>query len=175
MSRRSSPAKHEDWKHRVQRYEQSNQTISKFCFNERVSVASFFLWRKKVRAAARSAELAPLSPDRTGRFQPVVILESARATVIRLGSACKIELGSDLTIVEAVLRQLLAHYLRDLGQSMLIVAKYMKWESLTSRPPLIKCTRGNSMLRTDLLCPFGKRKDSCTLPKDAEKRLFAFA
>ena len=111
MPRRSSPAKLEDWKRRMQRYEQSNQSIAQFCLNERVSVASFFLWRKKVRAAARSAELAPLSADRTGRFQPVVIVESssAHATVIRLGSGCEIELGSDLTIVEAVLRQLLTH------------------------------------------------------------------
>ena len=112
MPRRSSPAKLEDWKRRMQRYEQSNQSIAQFCFNERVSVASFFVWRKKVQAAAaRSAELAPLPPDRTGRFQPVVIVESAAAcaTVIRLGSVCEIELGSDLTIVEAVLRQLLAH------------------------------------------------------------------
>jgi hypothetical protein len=109
MSRRSSLAKLEDWKRRLKRYEQSNQTISQFCFNERVSVASFFLWRKKVRATAPPAELAPFPTDRTGRFQPVVILESAsaHATVIRLGNACEIELGSDLTIVEAVLRQLL--------------------------------------------------------------------
>lgn len=111
MSRRSSLAKLEDWKRRVKRYEQSNQTISRFCFNERVSVASFFLWRKKVRAADPSAGSTPLPPNRTGRFQPVVILESASAlaTVIRLGSVCEIELGSDLTIVEAVLRQLLAY------------------------------------------------------------------
>ncbi len=111
MSRQSSLAKLEEWKRRLKRYEPSNQTISQFCFNEQVSVASFFLWRKRVRAAGPSAELAPLPTDRTGRFQPVVILEStsARATVIRLGNACEIELGSDLTIVEAVVRQLLLH------------------------------------------------------------------
>ena len=68
MPRRSSPAKLEDWKRRMQRYEQSNQSIAQFCFNERVSVASFFVWRKKGQAAAaRPAELAPLPPDRTGR------------------------------------------------------------------------------------------------------------
>ena len=111
MSRQSSLAKLEEWKRRLKRYEASNQTISQFCFNEQVSVASFFLWRKKVQAAGASAELATLPTERTGRFQPIVILESAsaRATVIRLGSACEIELGSDLTIVEAVVRQRLLH------------------------------------------------------------------
>jgi hypothetical protein len=111
MSRPSSLAKLEDWKRRLKRHEQSNQTISQFCLHERVSVASFFLWRKKVHAAGPPTSLAPRPTDRTGRFQPVVIVESAsaRATVIRLGSGCEIELGSDLTVVEAVLRQLLAH------------------------------------------------------------------
>lgn len=112
MSRRSSHAKFKDWQSRLKRYEQSNQTVSQFCFNEQVSVASFFLWRRKLRtAAAPLAGGPPLPTDRPRRFQPVVVLESAsaRATVIRLGDACEIELGSDLTIVAAVLGQLLGH------------------------------------------------------------------
>ena len=106
MSRISRIGKHEEWKERPARYDQSNQTIAQFCLDEGISTPSFYQWRKKLR---------PLATDRTvrpGRFQPVHIVSSlttsgGQPTIVRLGHGMQIELGSDLAIVKGVVHQLL--------------------------------------------------------------------
>jgi hypothetical protein len=100
------------------RFEKSNQSVVRFCEDEGVSVPSFYQWRKKLdanRSDARSgASSRPSSGDREPlrqRFMPVQLLrgagdQAASPTIVRLGGGIEIELGSDLTIVEAVIRQL---------------------------------------------------------------------
>jgi hypothetical protein len=106
MSRNSSLVKRQEWTRRLARYAKSHQTVGQFCLSEGVSVPSFYQWRKK---------LLPLPADvpaAAGRFQPVQIVSSLatsgkQATIVRWGRGLEIELGNNLAIVEAVVKQLL--------------------------------------------------------------------
>ena len=95
----SRPEKIEEWTSRLGRYEESCQTIAQFCRVEGVSQPSFYQWKKKLEDSARD-------------FQPVRIVSasnpSRRETIVRLGSDLEIELGSDLSVVECVVQQVLA-------------------------------------------------------------------
>jgi len=106
MGRVASALKIEEWTRRLAHYEASNETVARFCHREGVSVPSFYAWKKKVRQA-------PASPvGASPRFLPVQIMPPApvsarRETVVRLGRDIQIEFGSDLLVVEAVVKQLL--------------------------------------------------------------------
>lgn len=103
MGRVASGVKIEEWTRRLARYEASNETVARFCHREGVSVPSFYGWKKKLRQT-------PASPvGASPRFLAVQITPTAprRETVVRLGRKIQIELGSDLLVVEAVVKQLL--------------------------------------------------------------------
>ena len=105
MSRGLSPEKMEEWTGRLRRFEQSNQTVARFCQDEGVSQPSFYSWKKKLR------EFSPASGR--SQFQPVHVTSSSlgtarQETIVRLGREIEIELGSDLSIVESIVKQLLA-------------------------------------------------------------------
>ena len=106
MGRVASVVKIEEWTRRLARYEASNATVARFCYREGVSVPSFYAWKKKLGQA-------PASPvGASSRFLPVQITPPApvsarRETVVRLGRENQVEFGSDLLVVEAVVKQLL--------------------------------------------------------------------
>lgn len=106
MGRAASVVKIEAWTRRLARYEAANETVARFCHREGVSVPSFYAWKKKLGQA-------PPSPvEASPRFLPVQITPPApvsakRETVVRLGRDIQIEFGSDLLVVEAVVKQLL--------------------------------------------------------------------
>jgi hypothetical protein len=107
MSRRSHLTKRQEWKKRLARYAKSDQTVAQFCLDEGVSAPSLYYWRKTL--LPEPTETAAAAPT---RFQPVQIVPpvatpSGQATIIRWGCKLEIQLGSDLAIVEAVIRQLL--------------------------------------------------------------------
>ena len=109
MSRISSPEKAKEWTSRLRRFEQSHQTVARFCLAEGVSQPSFYSWKKKLR------EVTPASSLLTGgsMFQAVQVTSSLPRptrpeTVIRLGRDVEIELGNDLSVVESIVKQLLA-------------------------------------------------------------------
>lgn len=109
MSRGSGAEKVAEWTNRLRRYEESNRTVTEFCQGEGVSPASFYLWKKKLRELAATPAVPGKSPN---PFRPVMVtpstLRSARQeTIVRLGRDIQIELGSDLTIVESIVKQLL--------------------------------------------------------------------
>ncbi len=104
MSRGLSRDKMEEWTDRFRRFEQSNQTVARFCQDEGVSQPSFYSWKKKLR------EFTPASGG--SQFQPVHLTSSSgltarQETIVRLGRDIEIELGSDLSIVESIVKQLL--------------------------------------------------------------------
>lgn len=106
MGRVASVGKVEEWVRRLARYEAAHETVARFCQREGVSVPSFYAWKKKLAQAPASRVGAP------PRFLPVQITSPApnsakRKTVVRLGRDIRIELGSDLLVVEAVVQQLL--------------------------------------------------------------------
>ena len=105
MPRGSRPEKVKEWASRLERFEASKQTVAEFCRQEGVSDASFYLWRRKLRAMRETS--APNS------FQAVRIVsapvEAANAeTVIQLTGGVQIQLGSDLPVVELVVKELFA-------------------------------------------------------------------
>ena len=100
MSRGSNPKKAEEWTSRLDRFAESSQTVAALCRSEGVSVPSFYHWKKK------------LLPSR-GQFQSVHVASPPVAsikeeTVIQLAGGIHIQLGSNLPVVELVVKQLLA-------------------------------------------------------------------
>ena len=110
MARGSSPQKIGRWTKRLKRFEQSGFSVARFCQAEGVSQASFYRWKKKLEHAnhskGRSAKTARQD------FVAVDVSLSAAslpvtATIIRLGHGVEIELGSDVRVVESIVKQLL--------------------------------------------------------------------
>jgi hypothetical protein len=105
MSRGSNPIKVQEWAERLERFSQSGQTVVQFCQAERVSQPSFYQWKKKLAEQA-----SPPSSDSKAvqsAFRTVEVTSPCQAaTTIRLGNGIEIELGDDLRVVQAVVKQL---------------------------------------------------------------------
>lgn len=117
MSRRLRGSAKEEWVRRMARFARSNQSVVRFCDDEGVSTPSFYQWRKRLDETRSrgtvSSGTACGDRRRRQRFMPVQVLmvdgaQHAAKTIVRLGHGIQIELGDDLTIVEAVIRQLTA-------------------------------------------------------------------
>jgi hypothetical protein len=46
----AGPAKQREWSERLERFGRSDLTVPAFCQQERISVASFYQWRRRIRA-----------------------------------------------------------------------------------------------------------------------------
>ena len=109
MPRGSSLEKMEEWTERLNRFGKSGQTVAQFCQAEDVSQPSYYYWRKKLADRAKSA----LHPNATGHafraveVSPPCTPPSPSGTTIRLVDGIEIELGSDLRVVESIVKQLL--------------------------------------------------------------------
>ncbi len=106
MPRGSNPQKIKEWKNRLAEFAQSNQSIAVFCVHEGVSEASFYHWRKKLRAASDAVRIG-------SRLEAVHVVASppmtaGGETTIELGNDIHIQLGGDLRVVELVVKQLFA-------------------------------------------------------------------
>ena len=122
MSRRSNPAKVEQWTACLARFQDSGLTVAEFCRKEGVSPASFYQWRRKLpnvtngggavrRMDKLQGEKEPAgatSESRIGSaFQSVEVLPVASAATIRIPNGVVIELGSDLRAFDLLARRLL--------------------------------------------------------------------
>lgn len=113
MSRVSSGEKIKEWTSRVRRFEQSHQTVARFCLAEGVSQPSFYSWKKKLREVTDQVTPASSLVPGGSMFQAVQVTSilprpTRQETVIRLGRDVEIELGNDLSVVESIVKQLLA-------------------------------------------------------------------
>jgi hypothetical protein len=122
MSVERRGVKFQEWTERLSRFRSSGRTVAAFCQSEGVSEASFYLWKRKLtrpteRPGQRPSEVA--SSGRSGKkssapaFQAVELvsrspLATPSATTVRLPRGIEIEFGSDLRVIEAVVKQLLA-------------------------------------------------------------------
>ncbi len=77
MSRPSDPKKLAVWRERFERLSRSGLTVARFCARERVSVASFYYWRRKLQQAARRGRM----PARPGVFRQVAVVPAPPAMV----------------------------------------------------------------------------------------------
>jgi transposase-like protein len=124
MSRGSNPAKVQQWTECLERYQKSGQTVARFCQNEGIAEASFYQWKKKLagqpsaskaRLIADSAREHVQPPQQQGestlagsRFQSVELLPvPSSVTTILLPNGIEIKLGSDLRVIELLVKQLL--------------------------------------------------------------------
>ena len=106
MPRGSSPIKVQQWTERLERFAQSGQTVVQFCQDERVSQPSFYQWKK--RLADQASPTPANSKSSRSAFRAVEITSpSLSATTIRLANGIEIDLGGDLRVVQAVVKQVL--------------------------------------------------------------------
>lgn len=118
MPRGSSPQKIKEWTSRLERFAESKQTVGEFCRHEGVSEASLYLWKKRltpVRDVVAAGNKRQGVKDKAAprSFQAVhvtdaPVLTAKEETVIQLAGGVQIQLGSDLLVVELVVKQLLA-------------------------------------------------------------------
>ena len=129
MSRVSNPLKVAQWSDRLDRFEESNQTVRAFCVAEGVSTPSFYQWKKRLSVGGRvrggrSKRIGVAdggkSPNRGSEnksaFQQIQLTPTSgrqQSTTIRLADGVEIELGSDLQVVDAVVRCVIEQVLPD--------------------------------------------------------------
>lgn len=125
MSRGSNPAKVQQWTDRLERYQKSGQTVSDFCQKEGISAPSFYQWKKQLAGEPNSSKARLIAgsarqhvqptqrrqgestPTGSG-FQSVELLSApSSVTTIRLPNGIEIELGSDLRVIDLLVKQLL--------------------------------------------------------------------
>jgi len=100
MARSSDPTKVAAWRGRLQRFARSGLAVARFCVKERVSVASFYYWRKKLGPQGRPQPV----PECNDAFQQVMVVPAAAGVSIRLPGGAQIEVGSErLDTVRAVI------------------------------------------------------------------------
>ncbi len=114
MARGSDPAKVAQWKACLAKFQDSGQTVARFCEQEGVSAASFYQWRRKLAGMdqrprdSQAAESRTLGKPRKGStFQAVQILPAVSVATIRLPNGIEIELGGDLRAFDLLTRRLL--------------------------------------------------------------------
>jgi len=91
MARSSDPTKVAGWRGRFQRFARSGLAVARFCAKERVSVASFYYWRKKLGPQGRAQPV----PECDDAFQQVTVVSAAVGVSIRLPGGAQIEVGSE--------------------------------------------------------------------------------
>jgi hypothetical protein len=102
MARSSDPTKVAAWRGRFQRFARSGLAVARFCAKERVSVASFYYWRKELGPQSRSQPV----PECDDAFQQVTVVRAAVGVSIRLPGGAQIEVGSErLDTVRAVIAE----------------------------------------------------------------------
>jgi hypothetical protein len=77
-------------------------TVARFCELERVSLASFYQWRRKLESRSGAAE------KRRPAFQQVVVTSAVASGLrVRLASGAEIEVAAgDLDVIRAVVGEL---------------------------------------------------------------------
>ena len=108
MGAEADPKKVAEWTRRLRRFEaRSSQSVAVFCQNEGVSVPSLYKWRKRLQG----------SPFQAVQVAPAELGRGHEEAIIHLGQDIRIELGSDLTVVDLVLKRLLAVALEPRDES----------------------------------------------------------
>ena len=92
MPRSADPSRRELWLARMRRYSQCELTVAQFCRHERVSVPSFYQWKKKLADATESSQAV------ADKFVPVRVTGPAPSVtpILRLPGGAFIELPGTL-------------------------------------------------------------------------------
>jgi hypothetical protein len=109
MARRADLDLATAWRWRLERFECSTLSIARFCFAEGVSEASFYQWRRKLKAAGaarqvneRSKECRRETPS-PATFAPVRLIGGASVTAhLPGGTRLEIPLGDEAAARAAI-------------------------------------------------------------------------
>jgi hypothetical protein len=88
MARQRDRRKLAEWRQRLQRFEKSGLTVAGFCARERVSVPTFWYWRRKQNGAASVSRATPAV------FSPVEVV-GGRSVSLRLPSGAVLDIPED--------------------------------------------------------------------------------
>lgn len=77
MSRGAHVRKRSEWLDRLSRFRRSNLSVSEFCRREKVSVPSYYHWRRKLADATSEADAV----EQPATFIPVHVASSAEVQV----------------------------------------------------------------------------------------------
>lgn len=99
MARGRDAGLEQRWRERLARWQQGDATVADFCDDEGVSVASFYAWRRRLRAATTPATFVPV---RVVTPPPTAALE----VVLAGGRAIRVPVGFDAHHLRAVVAAL---------------------------------------------------------------------
>jgi transposase-like protein len=106
MARSRDARRWQEWRRRMQRFEEGQQSVAAFCRDEGVSDASFYQWRR--RLAEPSVQELDREADATTGFRPVRVLTATHISV-RLPGGTRLRVpSSDPQAVRLVI-ETLAH------------------------------------------------------------------
>ena len=93
----SEESKFSEWQHRLARFRKSGSSVSAFCRKERVSVPSFYQWRKRLSVGSNGPSVL------ASGFAPVRLVASASLIVqLRGGTQLQIPAGDPQTMQVAI-------------------------------------------------------------------------
>ena len=102
MADSSDPEKLDLWRVRLRRFSRSGLPVERFCVQERVSVASFYYWRKKCEPRSqagvegrRQQALDRPACARAGVFQPVTVVPAVSGVWVHLPGGTRIEVRAE--------------------------------------------------------------------------------
>jgi hypothetical protein len=104
MSRPSDPKKLAVWRERFERFSSCGLAVTRFCSEERVSVASFYHWRKKLGHKSRRRRVTgerdvfqqvAVVPSPSGIVSATGLVPSASAVCIELPCGTRIEVDAE--------------------------------------------------------------------------------
>ncbi len=88
MGRLANQVKAQEWRRRLRRFEASDLTVARFCSRERVTVSSFWYWRRKC------ADVGDLSVKSEAAFATVDVI-GGRSVPLRFPSGAVLEIPED--------------------------------------------------------------------------------
>jgi len=92
MARSIDARKWREWRQRMQRFEERQQSVAAFCYDEGVSEASFYHWRRRLLAEPSVPERGS-DADATTDFKPVRLL-AATSIAVRLPGGTRLRVPS---------------------------------------------------------------------------------
>lgn len=88
MGRPANQAKAVEWKDRLRRFEKADMTVARFCARERVTVPTFWYWRRKC------ADIGAPCETSESVFAPVDII-GGRSVPLRFPAGAVLEIPED--------------------------------------------------------------------------------
>jgi hypothetical protein len=107
MGRFVDEGKKDEWRKRLARFARGGQTVAAFCLGERVSMATFYHWKRRLASESverrTGATAVGVSRNGTGAFLPVRI-ERAAAVEIELpnGTRVRVPVGDHDALAAAI-------------------------------------------------------------------------